>query len=147
MNHSEWLAMRGFLDVVLLGLLVSRFASSAVAGSRRLLFLQLFLLSLIITVLQLLGLWSWAELRAAASLLPVVWPLLLVIGYLFYSRERVAREYQKIAFELAWRKEHQEVIEEELEKRGWKLPEKSSEHVGTFSVNERLNKHSKSRSL
>lgn len=124
MNQSEWLAMRGFLDVVFLWLLVARFASGAVVGSRRMLFLQLFLLSLIITALQLLGLWSWAELRAAASLLPVVWPLLLVIGYLIYTRERLAREHRKTEFELAWRKEYLEVIEEELEKRGWKLPEK-----------------------
>lgn len=124
MNQSEWLAMRGFLDVVLLGLLVARFASNGVTGSRKLLFLQLFLLSIVLTVLQLLGLWSWEELRAAARLVPVVWPLLVVIGYLAYSRQRLAEKYQKISFELAWRREYQEVIEEELERRGWKLPQK-----------------------
>ncbi len=124
MNQSEWLAMRGFLDVVLLGLLVARFASNGLTGSRRLLFLQLFLLSIVLTVLQLLGLWSWEELRAAAGLVPVVWPLLVVIGYLAYSRQRLAEKYQKINFELDWRREYQETIEEELERRGWKLPQK-----------------------
>lgn len=124
MNQSELLAMRGFLDVVLLGLLVARFASNGVTGSRKLLFLQLFLLSIVLTVLQLLGLWSWEELRAAARLVPVVWPLLVVICYLAYSRQRLAEKYQKISFELAWRREYQEVIEEELERRGWKLPQK-----------------------
>jgi hypothetical protein len=123
-NEQEWLAMRGFVDIVFGALLVSRFLyHSAQLQSLRARLAQLTVLSLLLAILELIGVWSWREIVAATKVLPVVWPVFAVSLYLTYRTFRLWRNLQKAKFEIDWRREYQEVLMKQLEQSGRSAPD------------------------
>src|SRR5262245_20277202 len=83
MSEQEWLAMRGFVDIVLGAVLVGRLlwhSTQLPSLSAR---LALFtVVTLFLALLELLGVWSFREVAAAARMLPIVWPIIAITIYL-----------------------------------------------------------------
>src|SRR5262245_43495695 len=101
--------MRGLLDIVLGGWLISRFVwhTTELPGWRAR-WAQLTIISLLLALLEWLGVWSWTELLAACRLIPVIWPLLLLLGFFIYRTLRLTRTVARAEFEIDWRREYQE---------------------------------------
>ena len=123
MNEQEWSAMRGFVDIALGALIIGRTLhhSSQTAGFRARL-AQLTVMTLLLAVLEMLGLWSLREIQAALKMLPVVWPLVVVILFLAYWALKYRSRIRRMQFEIDWRKEYQEVLMEQLERGGGSVP-------------------------
>jgi hypothetical protein len=122
-NENDWLAMRGFVDIVLGGLILSRFIGhSSQLPDRRARFALFMLLSLLLAIFERLGVWNWREITAAARMLPIVWPLVAVALYFIYRSYRLSRHLDRAYFEIDWRKEYQEELMQQLEKAGHPLP-------------------------
>ncbi|MBL8196617.1 MAG: hypothetical protein JNM06_22685, partial [Blastocatellia bacterium] len=98
-------------------------------------FAQITIVSLLLLLLQWLGLWSWQEVLAALKTMLVIWPVLLVLLYLIYQNYLLQNIVEKAEFEVDWRKEYQEVLLQELEAQGKEIPpapvtaEKSTDSV------------------
>jgi hypothetical protein len=122
-NENEWLAMRGFVDIVFGSLLVGRFLwhSSQLPG-RRARLAQLMALSVVLLLLEKLGVWSWREIGAAARMVPIVWPLVAIALYFVYRTFRMWHRLQRAQFEIDWRREYQEVLMQQLEQSGRPAP-------------------------
>jgi hypothetical protein len=122
-TENNWLAMRGLLDIVLAIWLFGRFLwhTSDIPGWRAR-WAQLTIISILLLVLQWLGVWNWQEVSAAVRLLPVIWPLLVVFGYFAFKAYRLSQRIQQIEFEIDWRREYQEVLMEQLEQNGQTAP-------------------------
>ena len=117
MSEQEWLAMRGFVDIVLGAVLVGRLlwhSTQLPSLSAR---LALFtVVSLFLALLELLGVWSLREVAAAARMLPIVWPIIAITIYLTVKSIRMWRELQRAQFEIDWRRDLMQQLEQENHK-------------------------------
>lgn len=122
MTESELLAMRGFLDIILGSWLIRRFWDQSTTTSSSAKWVQLIIISLIMLLLQVLGVWSWREILAVLKSLPIIWPLVALLFYLLYRNYQLNTQIAQAEFEIDWRKEYQEVLLETLEKQGATIP-------------------------
>ncbi|MBI4854112.1 MAG: hypothetical protein HY819_20135 [Acidobacteria bacterium] len=122
MSETELLVMKGYLDIVLGSWLMRRFLAYSSEFGFKLRFAQVTIISFLLLILQLLGVWHWNEVVTAFKFLPVVWPLLLVILYLAYQNYLLSQTTERAEFEIDWRREYQEVLIQELEGRGKEIP-------------------------
>lgn len=135
MSEIEIMAMRGWLDIFLVVWLLKRFLVYAPDINLRQRFAQITIVSLLLVVLQWLGVWNWKEVLAALKTMLVIWPVLLVLLYLIYQNYLLQNIVEKAEFEVDWRKEYQEVLLQELEAQGKEIPpapvtsEKSTDNV------------------
>lgn len=135
MSEIEIIAMRGWIDIFLVAWLLKRFLVYAPDINLRQRFAQITIVSLLLLLLQWLGLWSWQEVLAALKTMLVIWPVLLVLLYLIYQNYLLQSSLEKAEFEVDWRKEYQEVLLQELETQGKEIPpapvtaEKSTDSV------------------
>lgn len=135
MSEIEIIAMRGWIDIFLVAWLLKRFLVYAPDINLRQRFAQITIVSLLLLLLQWLGLWSWQEVLAALKTMLVIWPVLLVLLYLIYQNYLLQNIVEKAEFEVDWRKEYQEVLLQELEAQGKEIPpapvssEKSTDSV------------------
>lgn len=119
MEQSALLALRGLLDIILGCWLAVRFSQVATSmPTLRTRLVQMTLFILVVIFLEWIGIWHRYEVVAAFSLLPIIWPLLLIMGWLAYRAYRLRQKVAKLEFEVDWRREYQDVIMEELEKDG-----------------------------
>jgi len=134
-SEIEIIAMRGWIDIFLVAWLLKRFLVYAPDINLRQRFAQITIVSLLLLLLQWLGLWSWQEVLAALKTMLVIWPVLLVLLYLIYQNYLLQNIVEKAEFEVDWRKEYQEVLLQELEAQGKEIPpapvtaEKSTDSV------------------
>lgn len=134
-SEIEIMAMRGWLDIFLVAWLLKRFLVYAPDINLRQRFAQITIVSLLLVVLQWLGVWNWKEVLAALKTMLVIWPVLFVLLYLIYQNYLLQNIVEKAEFEVDWRKEYQEVLIQELEAQGKEIPpapvtdEKSTDNV------------------
>jgi hypothetical protein len=121
-TELEMLAMKGYLDIVLGVWLMRRFLAHSSDFGFKLRFAQTTIISFLLLILQFLGVWHWNEIVAAFKFLPVIWPIILVLLYLAYKNRLLSQIAEKTEFEIDWRREYQEVLMEELEGKGKKIP-------------------------
>jgi len=121
-SEIEIMAMRGWLDIFLVVWLLKRFLVYAPDINLRQRFAQITIVSLLLVVLQWLGVWNWKEVLAALKTMLVIWPVLLVLLYLIYQNYLLQNIVEKAEFEVDWRKEYQEVLLQELEAQGKEIP-------------------------
>jgi hypothetical protein len=122
-NENDWLAMRGFVDIVLGGFLISRFIGhSSELPDRRARLALFMLLSLLLAIFERLGVWSWREITTAAKMLPIVWPLVAIALYFIYKSFKLSYKLERAQFEIDWRREYQEELMQQLERAGHPLP-------------------------
>ena len=113
MSEQEWLAMRGFVDIVLGALLVGRLLwHSTQLPSLRARMALFTVVSLFLAVLELLGVWSLREVGAAAKMLPIVWPIIAIAVYLTLKSIKMWRELQRAQFEIDWRRDLMQQLEQ-----------------------------------
>jgi hypothetical protein len=114
MEQQSWLAMRGFVDIVLgYGLLSRLWFQTDLGGvGQRARVVQIVVATLLLLILQGLGVWSWAEIRAAGQLLPVIWPVILLLLYGGYRIRRLQHQIAALEFEIDWRRDYQNFIHE-----------------------------------
>jgi hypothetical protein len=121
-TETELLAMRGWLDLLFGFWLIKRFVIYSLEFSIRLRLTQFLVISFLLFVLQILGVWHWAEVIAAFKIIPVIWPILLFLLYLGYQNRLLTQNLEKAEFEVDWRREYQEVLIQELEGKGQQVP-------------------------
>lgn len=116
------MAMRGIIDVLLCLVLFYRFQHSfSQFQSRVTQIVYLFIFSIVLFLLELLGLWHLEDVKVALQMMVVFWPLVILAIYLKYKNNRLQKQIGKMQFEIDWRKEYQEVVMEELDKMGYKV--------------------------
>lgn len=122
MTEVELLAMRGWLDLLLCFWLIKRFVIYSTEVSMRLRWTQITVISFLLFVLQLLGVWHWAEVMTAIKMVPIIWPIVLFLLYLGYQNHLLSKTLEKAEFEVDWRREYQEALIQELEGQGKQVP-------------------------
>jgi hypothetical protein len=134
MSEQEWLAMRGFVDIALCALLLSRLLwHSTQLPSLQARLAMFTVVSLFLALLELLGVWNWREIVAAARMLPIVWPIIALALYLTFKSIKMWRDLQRAQFEIDWRREYQESLLQQLEQGGMEGKENHKDTKSTKS--------------